>query len=121
MSQQLGSEEYRKARQGKQINCTQDSSLKEEELPWVGFEPTALCSLGERSTRMFYCRYNKKCIFILVAMKDFPQTIHFVLIGIGSCWRMTLVRLQYWRLLELSSWTNSVNMISLASHLTREF
>ena len=25
-------------------------SKKEEELPWVGFEPTTLCSLGERSS-----------------------------------------------------------------------
>ena len=46
MSQQLGNEVER---QGKQVNYTQDSSRKEE-LPWVGFEPTTLCSLGERST-----------------------------------------------------------------------
>ena len=40
------------------VNYTQDSSFfprKEEELPWVGIEPTTLCSLGERSTNWGNC------------------------------------------------------------------
>ena len=47
MSQQLGNEVER---QGKQVNYTLDSPFFEEELSWVGFEPTTLCSLGEPST-----------------------------------------------------------------------
>ena len=53
MSQQLGSEVER---QGKQVNYTQDSSFfskKEEELPWVGFEPTALYSRHIEGLRNF--------------------------------------------------------------------
>ena len=47
-------ENYEVERQShnKQINYTRDSSLfprKEEGLSWVVFEPTTLCSLGERS------------------------------------------------------------------------
>ena len=52
MSPQLGSEVER---QGKANKSTAPGTAlsfqrKEEELPWVGFEPTTLCSLGERST-----------------------------------------------------------------------
>ena len=48
MSQQLGSEVER---QGKVNKSTTALSFqrKEEELPWVGFEPTTLCSLGKRA------------------------------------------------------------------------
>ena len=56
-------ERQSKAKQGKQVDYTQDSSLKEEELPWVGFEPTTLCSLGERSTNrttQLDLQYNTK-------------------------------------------------------------
>ena len=45
--------EVERQRHNKQINYTQDSSFfprKNKELSWVGFEPTTLCSLGERST-----------------------------------------------------------------------
>ena len=45
MSQQLGSEVERQASQ-----LHPGQLFQEEELPWVGFEPTTLCSLSERST-----------------------------------------------------------------------
>ena len=45
MCQQLGNEVERQGK-ANEVNYTQDSSLflfrKEEELPWVGFEPTTL-------------------------------------------------------------------------------
>ena len=49
MSQQLGNEVERQGRANKSTTPRTALSL-EEELPWVGFEPTILCSLGERST-----------------------------------------------------------------------
>jgi hypothetical protein len=50
MSQQLGSKG--KAKQTSDYTQEDSSffSRKEEELPWVGFEPTTLYFLGERST-----------------------------------------------------------------------
>ena len=54
MSQQLGNEVERqgKARQSTTPRTALSFFIqrKEEELPLVGFEPTTLCSLGERST-----------------------------------------------------------------------
>ena len=52
MSQQLGNEVERQGKVNKSTTPRTALSFqrKEEELPWVGFEPTALCSLGERST-----------------------------------------------------------------------
>ena len=52
MSQQLGSEVERQGKANKSTTPRTALSFqrKEEELPWVGFEPTTLCSLGERST-----------------------------------------------------------------------
>ena len=38
-------------------------------------------------TSFIYLRI-KECILILVATKDFPQTIHFVLIGIGALFQL---------------------------------
>ena len=43
------------ARQSKQVNCAPRTTpffqgIKEEELPWVGLQPTTLCSLSERSS-----------------------------------------------------------------------
>ena len=38
MSQQLGNEVYRKARQGKQVNYTQDSSEKKKSCPMGGIQ-----------------------------------------------------------------------------------
>ena len=52
MSQQLGSEVERQSKANKSTTPRTALSFqrKEEELPWVGFEPTTLRSLGERST-----------------------------------------------------------------------
>ena len=52
MSQQLGSEVERQDKTNMSTVYNQDSSFfqRKEELPWVGFEPATLCSLGERST-----------------------------------------------------------------------
>ena len=49
MSQQLGS---KVERQGKANKPTTPRTALKEELPWVGFEPTTLGSLGERSTNL---------------------------------------------------------------------
>ena len=51
MSQQLGNEVERQGKANKSTTPrTALSFQRKEELPWVGFEPTALCSLGEHST-----------------------------------------------------------------------
>ena len=52
MSQQLGSEVERQGKANKSTAPRTPLSFqgKDEELPWMGFEPTTLCSLGERST-----------------------------------------------------------------------
>ena len=52
MSQQLSNEVERQGKANKSTTPRTGLSFqrKEEELPWVGFEPTILCSLGERST-----------------------------------------------------------------------
>ena len=52
MSQQLGSEVERRGKANKSTTPRTALSFQriEEELSWVGFEPTTLCSLGERST-----------------------------------------------------------------------
>ena len=39
-----------KAKKSTTPRTTVFSPSKKKELPWVGFEPTTLCSLGERST-----------------------------------------------------------------------
>ena len=52
MSQQPGSEVGRQGKVAK--STTPRTARKEEVLPWVGFEPKALCSLGECSTMYFY-------------------------------------------------------------------
>ena len=49
MSQQLGNEVERQSKANKSTTL-RTAQRKEEELPWVGFETTTLCSLGERST-----------------------------------------------------------------------
>ena len=53
MSQQLGSEVERQGTANKSTTPRTALSFqrKEEELPWVGFEPTTLCSLGERTSK----------------------------------------------------------------------
>ena len=51
MSQQLGNEVERQGKANKS-STPRTAQRKEEELPWVGFEPTPLCSLGERSTNL---------------------------------------------------------------------
>ena len=52
MTQQLGSEVERQGKTNKSTTPRTALSFqrKEEEFPWVGFEPTTLCSLSERST-----------------------------------------------------------------------
>ena len=52
MSQQLGSEVERQGKANKSTTPRTALSFqrKEEEFPLVGFEPTTLCSLSERST-----------------------------------------------------------------------
>ena len=52
MSEQLGSEVERQGRENKSTTPRTALSVqrREEELPWVGFEPMTLCSLGEGST-----------------------------------------------------------------------
>ena len=54
MSQQLHNEVERQGKANKSTTATTALSFqrKEEELPWVGFEPATLCSLGERSTNL---------------------------------------------------------------------
>ena len=44
---------------------------KKEELPWVGFEPTTLCSLGERSTNTRQRQTSNHC-----AMAQYTLTQH---------------------------------------------
>ena len=54
--------EVERQRHNKQVNYTQDSSffsMKKEELPWVGFEPTTLCSLD---TRYMYNDVMQSCM-----------------------------------------------------------
>ena len=62
MSQQLGSEVERQGKTNKSTAPRTALSFKrkEEELPLVGFEPTALCSLGERSCTSTIYSSNKK-------------------------------------------------------------
>ena len=62
MSQQLGSEVERQGKTNKSTTPRTALSFKrkEEELPLVGFEPTALCSLGERSCTSTIYSSNKK-------------------------------------------------------------
>ena len=56
MSQQLGCLVERQ-RQTSQLYTpkTALSFQRKEELPWAGFEPTTLCSLGEHSTMYIVC------------------------------------------------------------------
>ena len=56
MSQQLGYLVERQ-RQTSQLYTpkTALSFQRKEELPWAGFEPTTLCSLGEHSTMYIVC------------------------------------------------------------------
>ena len=49
-SQQLGSEVERQGKANKSTTPRTAQRKEEEELPWVGFEPMTLYSLGERST-----------------------------------------------------------------------
>ena len=53
MSQQLGNEVERQVKANKSTT-PRTAQRKEEELPWVGLEPTTLCSLGEHSTNLSY-------------------------------------------------------------------
>ena len=52
MSQELGNAVERQGEANKSTTPRTALSFqrKEKVLPWVGFEPTTLCSLGERST-----------------------------------------------------------------------
>jgi hypothetical protein len=51
MSQQLGSEVERQGKANKSTTPRTALSFqrKEEELPWVGFEPMKLCGLGSKA------------------------------------------------------------------------